>query len=988
MGTVIHGTYEIVRELGSGGGGVVYLAEHLNLHKRVVLKADKRNITTSPDLLRREVDVLKELHCVYIPQVYDFFVENDKVYTAMEYIAGESLDQPLERGEHFSQPQVIAWAKQLLEALDYLHTPRHGDPPKGFVHSDIKPANLMRTPDNSICLIDFNIALALGEEHHIGLSEGYASPEHYGLDYSGLIPEGTVSGTKKRTMSLFREKRTSSAKTAGNAPGAAVSGSPGTQIMPPAGSPGTQVMPPAGSPGMQVTPPPSRKIIPDVRSDIYMVGATLYHLLSGQRPDKDFQKIVPLSSEQFSAPLAEIIQKAMQPNPDLRFQTAAEMLAALNALHFTDKRWIRLKRQRRAGNIAFACLALAGAFMGYTGSARLTKRAEWETQILAAREDLAQGKRQDALSAAMRAIPEQPSLFVPGTLPAAQEVLTEALGTYDLAGSYRGEMRVQLPSELLAAAIAPDGKHAVCLYAFHMAVVDMQTGEICFTLPAAGSALAEAEFLDADRLVFAGEDGLTCVDVRTGETVWQGEKATAIAISADKSKIAAVWRDATQAKLYDASDGTLCGEISFGDNVQPVAGNDIFADPHDAMLALNADGTMLAASFSDGSVVLFSCQDGERLAAPIEANEWYTHFEGGFAGKYLVFSASMGNSVWQEDSNIIAWLDTESGELTGETYPEPCGVRAAQQGCYVQKGSLLAAFAQGELVPLLHTEGQIWQFDSDGKHTLLSTREMFAFYHENGGEMSHTSTDTRPDILAIAGGYALVGSMDSADVRILHYTEHPDVDTYQYDVNDSHLEARLTQDGETLMLFDHREFSIYQKDGTLTVQKEIPDADTVYDQQFCREDNAAFLEVTYYDGRRTRYDARSGEELETVQGEVPDSSLDETLETDRYRIFSPLHGEPTVYDKNTGKKLCTLQEDAYLTYATEIGGHLAVQYITADGYRYGQLLDSHFSVIAQLPYLCDVTEDRLVFDYPAGYVRSSPVYTLPQLMAEAKKGVK
>ena len=77
----------------------------------------------------------------------------------MDYIEGESLDRPLKRGEHFSQPQVIQWAKELLDALEYLHSPTHGDPPQGFVHSDIKPANLMRTPDNHIVLIDFNIAL-------------------------------------------------------------------------------------------------------------------------------------------------------------------------------------------------------------------------------------------------------------------------------------------------------------------------------------------------------------------------------------------------------------------------------------------------------------------------------------------------------------------------------------------------------------------------------------------------------------------------------------------------------------------------------------------------------------------------------------------------------------------------------------------------------------------------------------------------------------
>ncbi len=161
---IIGSTYEILEEIGSGGGGIVYLGNHIRLGKKVVLKADKRKITTHQELLKKEVNVLKELSNDYIPQVYDFFEEDGVVYTVIDYVPGESLDKPLKRGEKFSQAQIITWAKQVLNALVYLHDPsKHGDPPKGYIHSDIKPANIMRRPDNSICLIDFNIALALGE---------------------------------------------------------------------------------------------------------------------------------------------------------------------------------------------------------------------------------------------------------------------------------------------------------------------------------------------------------------------------------------------------------------------------------------------------------------------------------------------------------------------------------------------------------------------------------------------------------------------------------------------------------------------------------------------------------------------------------------------------------------------------------------------------------------------------------------------------------
>lgn len=273
MEEIIASTYRIIRKLGSGGGGNVYLADHLRLNKKVVLKADKRRITTKTALLRREADVLKNLNHPNIPKVYDFFVEEDTVYTVMDYIEGESLDRPLKRGEHFSQPQVIQWAKELLDALDYLHSPTHGDPPRGFVHSDIKPANLMRTPDNHIVLIDFNIALSLGEDTVIGCSAGYASPEHYGLDFSS--DSDTVNGeseteaeskfgqdsetevddpTVERTITESDTESTE--KEEGNRKEKSFSASP------------------------------KKIIVPDVRSDIYSTGATLYHLLSGSKPAK------------------------------------------------------------------------------------------------------------------------------------------------------------------------------------------------------------------------------------------------------------------------------------------------------------------------------------------------------------------------------------------------------------------------------------------------------------------------------------------------------------------------------------------------------------------------------------------------------------------------------------------------------------------------------------------------------------------------------
>ena len=154
MAEVIASTYKILEKIGEGGGGVVYKAWHLRLNKEVALKADKRDLSTRPESLSREVSLLKDLSFTYIPQVYDYFAENGIVYTVIDYIDGVSLDKPLSEGKTFSQAQVVEWGCEVLEALIYLH----GQDP-GILHADIKPSNIMVTPKGDIRLIDFNISL-------------------------------------------------------------------------------------------------------------------------------------------------------------------------------------------------------------------------------------------------------------------------------------------------------------------------------------------------------------------------------------------------------------------------------------------------------------------------------------------------------------------------------------------------------------------------------------------------------------------------------------------------------------------------------------------------------------------------------------------------------------------------------------------------------------------------------------------------------------
>lgn len=124
-------------------------------------------------MLRNEVDILKELHHPYLPQVYDFIMYENDLYTIIDYVDGHDLKFYIDNGYVFSEGQLIKWLKQLCEVLSYLHT--HNPQ---VLHTDIKPANIIVKNNGDICLIDFGISL-FGAEQIKGISADYSSPEQY-----------------------------------------------------------------------------------------------------------------------------------------------------------------------------------------------------------------------------------------------------------------------------------------------------------------------------------------------------------------------------------------------------------------------------------------------------------------------------------------------------------------------------------------------------------------------------------------------------------------------------------------------------------------------------------------------------------------------------------------------------------------------------------------------------------------------------------------
>lgn len=946
MSEIISSTYELIERIGSGGGGVVYLANHLRLGKKVVLKADKRKLTTRPELLRREVDVLKNLTHSYIPQVYDFFVENDTVYTAMDYIQGESLDKPLKRGERFSQAQVIKWAIQMLEALDYLHQPIHGDPPKGYVHSDIKPANLMKRPNNDICLIDFNIALAIGENNVVGCSIGYASPEHYGLDYSEVsgtvIDENETVTLNDETATITLSKIKSSSSNS------------------------------------------KKRIMPDVRSDIYSVGATLYHLLSGVRPAKDALNVEKLSQKEFSPLIVKIISKAMEPNPNLRYQTAAEMLDDILKLRENDPRTKKLKKFRLITLVVAAVVFAVGLSIGFIGLKRMQTRERFLKLAEYSSNALQDGNSEKAIKYALEATSSNSGILTPGLLPEVQMSLTTALGVYDLADGYKSYNTIELPSATICMRLSPDGKTGACIYSGNLAIFDTEKAEIIETLPSDESALSEVEFIDNYNLCFAGKYGITVYNLASKETVWTGNKATSISVSSDGINVAGIYKDENTATIYDSQTGNILQTVDFNGRSQQVTTNDIFANPNDNLFEISNDGNLLAVSFSDGSLSVFNVANDDEIEL-YDSTSDFTHFEGGFYKEYFAYSAS------NTTKSVFAVIDVNKKEQIGgfnkDGYFE---VQADETGIFTKIDNILVEIdpVSGEQTPLVNTSENIVDFALSGSHTMASYKGGVLFFDEKANLTSKIDKKFSCDFIQISEGVALIGSMDEPVICILKYENHLDSQVFSYDSDYSHDEARISADERTIMFFTYKQFRIYDFDNELICEVDIPNASDVYDQQFVRDGNSSYLEVTYYDGTIERYNARDGTKIYSEKGDIPDSTLYEEFYTDNYRIESPLHGTPKVYKKDSDEIVTELEEDAYLTYVTQVDDYVITQYITASGEFYGYLLNDKCEKIAYLPNLCDILNGKLIFDYPStGDIRKSKIYNIDELISMAQNEI-
>ncbi|MCM1217672.1 MAG: protein kinase [Lachnospiraceae bacterium] len=390
-GTVLAQTYEIVEEIGAGGGGIVYRAKHLRLQTDVVVKKIKDEVRGKVKS-RQEADILKNLKHPYLPRIYDFIETDDGVYTVIDFIHGENLGDAVKRHGKYAEKQVRKWAEQLGEALDYLHSQK-----PAIIHSDIKPANIMLTKDDNVCLIDFNISLAMGGtmESAVGLSAGYSPPEQY--RDPALYERITHNYTQQRSMPASGRSSANINARKNDDITELQAGTDRTELLADTDIDKTELLTDTsndrtellvgngtdqtewmtGTKGVRQDTEKGHtsKYIQyigrgiDTRSDIYSLGITLYFMLTGIEPPADFEQRAPLAEMNVfvNEGFAILLEKMIEPDPTARYQNGGEFLKAIRNCHKLDHRYLVMHRKEtgmRIASLACLCLGILAVFCG------------------------------------------------------------------------------------------------------------------------------------------------------------------------------------------------------------------------------------------------------------------------------------------------------------------------------------------------------------------------------------------------------------------------------------------------------------------------------------------------------------------------------------------------------------------------------------------------------------------------------------------------
>ena len=276
------GQYRILDQIGQGGMGRVFKAEHRTLGRLVALKVLAPGLLKTErvqQLFRREARAAARLLHPNIVTAFDASQEGVRAYLVMEYVEGPNLDQLVRARGSLPVGLACEYVRQIAQGLQYAHR-------KGMVHRDIKPANILVQPEEDA-------------------SDGPGTAK---LTDFGLARLQESSGRSDAELGTILTKANT------------VMGTPD-----------------------YIAPEQARSLHKaDIRSDLYSLGCTFYFLLTGRVPypgGHSLEKLVRHASEEIPSvelmrpgvpePVAAIIRRLMAKEPELRFQTPAELASAL-----------------------------------------------------------------------------------------------------------------------------------------------------------------------------------------------------------------------------------------------------------------------------------------------------------------------------------------------------------------------------------------------------------------------------------------------------------------------------------------------------------------------------------------------------------------------------------------------------------------------------------------------------------------------------------
>jgi serine/threonine protein kinase/predicted Zn-dependent protease len=289
------GVYRLMRELGRGGMGTVYLAYDTRLRRQAALKLLPSRLINNPERVRRlqrEARAASVLNHPNIITIYDFGQENGRDYIASEFVEGRTLRDYVGNPD-LTLNQILDVAMQVARALEAAHA-------AGIVHRDIKPENIILRPDGYAKVLDFGLVKLT--EPELGGDEANTDASGKGLDFK--TQAGMVLGTVN-----------------------------------------------------YMSPEQARGQMVDGRSDLFSLGVVLYELIAGRRPFAGttwnhtllaIMDAEPPPIERFakgaSTALQQVVSRALAKNPEQRYQTARELLIDLETLQGELAANARIKR--------------------------------------------------------------------------------------------------------------------------------------------------------------------------------------------------------------------------------------------------------------------------------------------------------------------------------------------------------------------------------------------------------------------------------------------------------------------------------------------------------------------------------------------------------------------------------------------------------------------------------------------------------------------